>query len=257
MHENKKKDQSKIQKIAAVVFWLAVWQAAAMLIHQEIFLASPLQVFKTLAGDVRQREFWLSISFSMERIVGGFSLALLAGILLAVLAARFRFVRILLNPVMITVRSIPVASFVILALLWFGSRNLSIIISFLMVMPVIYNNTLQGILQTDPKLLEMAHIFRIGNVNQMIYIYIPQVMPYLTAGCTIGLGLCWKSGIAAEVIGIPGGSIGEKLYEAKIYLSSGDLFAWTLVIVLISAAFEKFVLFLLSQLEKHIENQGS
>ena len=57
--------------------------------------------------------------------------------------------------------------------------------------------------------------------------------------------MSWKAGVAAEVIGVVGGSIGEKLYEAKIYLQTGDLLAWTVVIVALSALFERAVLALL------------
>lgn len=74
------------------------------------------------------------------------------------------------------------------------------------------------------------------------YIYVSQVLLFFRTGCSIGLGLCWKAGVAAEVIGIPDGSIGEKLYNAKVYLNTPDLFAWTVVIVLISLLFEKLFL---------------
>ena len=65
--------------------------------------------------------------------------------------------------------------------------------------------------------------------------------------------MSWKAGVAAEVIGIPDGSIGEKLYEAKVYLSSADLFAWTVVIVFISILFEKIFLFILKQFYVQLE----
>lgn len=74
------------------------------------------------------------------------------------------------------------------------------------------------------------------------YLYVPAALPYFRSACTVGLGLCWKSGVAAEVIGLPNGSIGDALYRAKITLSTGELFAWTFVIILLSAAFEKLFL---------------
>jgi NitT/TauT family transport system permease protein len=122
-----------------------------------------------------------------------------------------------------------------------------------MVFPVIYNNTLQGIMEVNKQLIEMADVFKIPLVSKIIFIYVHEVMPYFVAGCTVSLGLCWKSGVAAEVIGIPSGSIGERLYQAKIYLNSGELFAWTLVIILISMIFEKFFLYCLSSIVKGIE----
>ena len=132
---------------------------------------------------------------------------------------------------MLAIKTIPVASFIIFVLIWFSSQNLAVLISFLMVLPVIYTNVLDGIRATDPQLLEMAQVFQIPTARKIRYLYVPQVMPFFQSGCSVALGLCWKSGIAAEVIGMPQGSIGEKLQQAKVYLDTPDLFAWTLVII--------------------------
>ena len=127
------------------------------------------------------------------------------------------------------------------------------LISFLMVFPVIYTNVLSGIRNTDPQLLEMAQVFELPASRRIRYIYVSQVLPYFRAACSLALGLCWKAGVAAEVIGIPDGSMGEKLYSAKIYLDTPDLFAWTLVIVLVSLAFERLFLALLDRIVARLE----
>ena len=122
-----------------------------------------------------------------------------------------------------------------------------------MVFPVIYTNTLNGIRSTDRGLLEMAAVFGMSPWVKLWYIYVPQAMPYFRAGCSVALGLCWKAGTAAEVIGIPDRSIGEKLYNAKVYLNTSELFAWTLVIVLASLIFEKLFLAALDGVTKRLE----
>jgi NitT/TauT family transport system permease protein len=154
---------------------------------------------------------------------------------------------------MITIKSVPVVSFIILALIWFSSKNLAVLISFLMVLPIIYTNTLMGINNLDKDLKEMAKVFKIPTLRRIRYIEAPQIMPFFYSGCEIALGLCWKSGIAAEVIGIPKGSIGERLQQAKVYLDTPDLFAWTVVIVILSFLFERLILTLLKQLQKASE----
>lgn len=226
-------------RVLAVCFWLGVWQAASMKLGQEILLASPASVLQKLAGLSATLGFWQAVGYSFVRIISGFFLALVLGMILAVLACRFSVIEILLTPLIVTVKSIPVASFIILCLIWLPSRNLSVFISFLIVLPVIYTNLLEGIRQTDEKLLEMADVFSIGWGRRILYIYLSQLLPYLLTACTLALGLCWKAGVAAEVIGVPDGSIGEKLYHAKIYLNTPELFAWTVVIVMISFVFEK------------------
>lgn len=232
----------------AVFFWLAVWQWVSAAIGQEILLVSPVSVLLRLSELVREEAFWTSVWFSLARISGGFLLAALSGVLAAALAYCFAPVRILLAPPVFAVKATPVASFVILCLVWVSSRNLSVLIAFLMVFPIIYLNTLEGLQQTDRKLLEMAKIFRVTPLRRIVGIYLPQCRPYFLTGCRVSLGLCWKSGIAAEVIGLPDGSIGEMLYQAKIFLQTADLFAWTVVIVAISVVFEKLFLWLVSRL---------
>lgn len=233
-----------------VAFWLIVWEAAARWVDNPIFLASPLAALKRLSQLVLLRDFWQSIAFSVGYILLGFVLSALLGIVLAALSYRFRLVRDLLAPVIATVKSVPVASFVILVLLWLPSRQLSIVISVLIGFPVIYSNVLMGLDSTDPKLIEMAKVFRVPFFKQLRAIYLYEVLPFLHTGLSVAIGLCWKSGVAAEVIGVPKGSIGEKLYQSKIYLETADLFCWTLVIVLLSIGCEKLLKLLLGQMEK-------
>ena len=242
-----------LQSALAVAFWLFVWQAASSPVASSLFLATPLAVLKTLAGLVPSAAFWHTVCQSTARILAGFFLGLAAGLALACLSAAFAFVRVLLHPLVLTVKSVPVASFTVLALFWLrDAANLSMLISFLMVVPVVYANTLEALLSVDAALPEMAKVFRLGAVRTARYIYAPAAAPGVRAACRVGLGLCWKSGVAAEVIGITSGSLGEMLYNAKLLLSAADLFAWTLVIILLSFGFEKLFLAALGRAERAV-----
>ena len=230
---------------AAVVFWLAVWQLAAAAIGQEVFLVSPLQAAGTLVQLLPQPDFWQRVGFSAGHILLGFLLGAMCSVVCSVAAERWVWVDALLSPVMQLVKATPVASFIILALVWVSGKSLSILISFLMVLPVLYGAVRTGIESADPQLLEMARVFRLPLARRVKAIWLPAVLPAFRQGCSVALGICWKSGVAAEVIGLPDGSIGDALYRAKITLSTGELFAWTFVIILLSAAFEKLFLALL------------
>ena len=232
----------------AVFFWITIWQFASMYLGQEILLASPVSVVRKLFELSFTGNFWQSVGFSFVRIVTGFLLAMFLGIFLAVLAYWSKTVEILIAPVI-------AVSFMILSLIWIPSRNLSVFISFLMVLPVIYTNILEGIRQTDSKILEMAKVFQVNPGRKIRYIYVSQVLPYFLSACRLSLGMCWKAGVAAEVIGVPSGSIGEKLYNAKIYLNTPDLFAWTIVIIVISFVFEKCFLGIVSRVVYMIEHK--
>ena len=240
-------------RILAVLFWVGIWQAASMWLGQEILLASPVSVIKKLSELIVTADFWRSIGFSFGRIVAGFGLAVILGILMGIAAYGSQLVEILLNPLISVIKATPVASFIILCLIWIPSRNLSVFIAFLMVLPVIYTNLLTGIRQTDRQLLEMAEVFGVPMRRRVYYIYFSQILPYLVTACRLSLGMCWKAGIAAEVIGVPAGSMGEKLYHAKIYLNTPDLFAWTIVIIAISVVFEKCLMRMLEWLKNRVE----
>lgn len=232
-------NRKNLEKAAAVMAALILWQILAMVVNNRLLLVTPFTVVKRLVQLLPTRDFWRSVSYSLVRIFLGFGLGAVIGTVFAVLAGRFRVVEIMLRPYMATIKATPVASFIILCLIWLNAGSLSIFISFLMVLPIIYTNVLQGILSTDMKLIEMADLFGVAWWRRLYYIYIPQLKPYILSACSVSIGLSWKAGIAAEVIGIPEGSIGERLYEAKIYFSTGDLFAWTLVIIFLSIVFEK------------------
>ena len=245
----------KKRKIAlwAVAFWLIVWEIASISIGQEILLVSPVDVLIKLKDLIVEAEFWNAIGFTLIRIIGGFLLALVLGLIFAIVSVRYRFIRELLEPFIRTIKAIPVASFIILVLIWISSANLSIVISFLMVFPIIYTNIYEGIVQTDAKMIEMADVFKMDLKQRVRYIYCSQVIPYLQSACSISLGMCWKAGIAAEVIGMPDNSIGENLYNAKIFFDTPSLFAWTVVIICISIIFEKLFMKLISMYIEKLE----
>lgn len=226
------------RRLGVVAFWLAAWQLASMAVGSRIVLVGPAEVARRLAELVLEADFWVSVGLSLGRVATGFGLAVVAGVALAAWASRSRVVEGLLAPLVGAVKAAPVASFVVLLLMWVSSRRLSVAVSFLMAFPILYTNVLAGVRQTDPALLEMADVFGVSSWARVRTVYAAQVAPYLRAGLSLAMGLSWKSGIAAEVIGLPAPSIGIHLYDAKVYLDTPDLLAWTVVIVALSVGLE-------------------
>lgn len=234
--------RNRIIRVLAVAFWIAVWQGVSLAVGSEILVASPARTFGALLSLLREGAFYRAVLGSLMRICVGFALALALGIALGALSFVVGWVRALLHPVVSVVKATPVASFVILALIWISSKNLSIFISFLMVFPIMYENMLAGLESADAKLLEMGQVFHLSRMARIRAIYLPAAYPFLLSAARLSLGMCWKSGIAAEVIGQPRQSIGAELNQAKLFFNTPDLFAWTVTIIVVSVVFERLVL---------------
>lgn len=231
-----------LKKVGAALLALTFWEIAALLIHQRILLVTPVAVARRLCTIWRVEGFARAIWFSFSHIAGGFLLGLILGCLLAYLAAKHPVVETLLWPWMATIKSVPVASFVVICLIWLSARNLSVFISFLIVIPIIYQNVLEGLRAENREMQEVATVFQLPWRKRFCYIELPKLRPFLLSACRVTTGMAWKAGIAAEIIGVPNGSIGKMLYTAKIYLDTDDLLAWTVIIVVISVVAEKVFL---------------
>ncbi|ETP72258.1 ABC-type nitrate/sulfonate/bicarbonate transport system, permease component [Lachnospiraceae bacterium JC7] len=231
-----------MKKIGIILLWLLVWQLLSMVIHNSILLAGPVESVGALWQMILTREYWHAILFSLIRIIGGFFFGSVLGMILAWGSYRASLLEDFLKPFISVLKAVPVASFVIILLIWAGNKMLSFYISSLVVLPLLYINTLNGLRATDKKILEMAEVFRIPMFRRVRYIYIPSVYPYLYSAFQTSLGMAWKSGVAAEVIGQPIGSMGNGLYQSKIYLETAELFAWTITIVAFSFIAEKLFL---------------
>ncbi len=230
-----------LKKPAILLVWLFLWQLGSLLLGQEILLVSPVKTVETLLILMWTPDFWYSIGTSLLRIMGGFLLALLTGSVLAFCGWRVPFIHEFLSPLLNVMKATPVASFIILALLWVNGAYISVLCSFIMGMPIVYSNLYAGLCNIDKKLLEVGQVFALPQQKMVQQIYIPSLKPYLLSACTICIGFCWKSGVAAEVIGLANHTIGMHLYNAKVYLETPELFAWTLVIILLSVSIEKWM----------------
>ena len=245
--------ERKAGKLLAVILALCLWQLAAMTIDSKILLVSPVEVAVRLTTIWQSEGFWTSVWFSFYHIAGGFFLALFLGIVLAALAGRFRRIETLLWPFLVTIKTVPVASFVVICLIWLSAEKLSVFISFLIVLPVVYGNVLEGIKSEDKLMLEVGTVFRMPLLRRLLYIHLPQLKPFIMSACATALGMAWKAGVAAEIIGTPDGSIGKQLFYSKIYLDTDDLLCWTVIIVIVSVLFEKLFMLGLKALYGRLE----
>lgn len=233
-----------LRKAVIIALWLLIWQLAGLLVDNAILMVGPAETGKAFVGQLGSLKFWQTAGCSLSRIGAGFLAGACLGLVLAAVSARFGLLEEFLSPALSLLKAVPVASFAVLLLIWWGSSFLSVAVSFLIVLPAIYINTLEGLKSMDPKLLEMATVFRVPLWNRFFYIYRPALKPFLDSSLKLAMGMAWKSGVAAEVIGTPDFSIGERLYMSKIYLDTAGVFAWTAAVILLSFFSERLIMVL-------------
>lgn len=231
-------------KIISIGFFILLWTLGAHVIGEGLILPSPLQVFFSLLKLLGKYSTYEIIFASSVKILFAFSMAIITGLFLSLFSLYSKITEAILIPFILIFKSVPVAAFTILALLWLGVNKLSLFIVFIVIVPIIYTNALAGMRSADFKLLEMADVHNLSFIKRVKYIYFPAMEAELGSALTLSVGIAFKSGIAAEVIGRPAGTIGENLIKAKIYLETGELFAWVVIILLVSFLFERVLVLL-------------
>lgn len=237
-------------KAGVILIWLLLWQLSAVIIGSEFLFPSPASVLKRLFELSCEASFWKAALFSLGRISLGCAAGIAFGTLLGAATAFSKTLYEFLSPLLITVKTTPVASFIILLLVWIKRSGIPVVIAFLMVVPIMWANVAQAIAAADKKLLEAAKIFRFSRLKTFKAVYLPAVLPAFAAGCSTAIGFSWKAGIAAEVLAIPPNSVGYNLYYAKINLEYADLFAWTAAVILMSFLLERAAVWLLGRLPR-------
>lgn len=232
----------QVRRIIMVLIWLLIWQIASMMTGLELLLASPVAVLKTLMDMLVSKQFYITLSHSMMNIGSGLLTGIIMGILLGICAGRYKLVSEFIQIPLQLMKSLPVAAFIILLLMWFGSGNVSTIISAMVVIPMVTTGVTEGVNNTDKALIHMAQVYNMNVYNRIVYIYMTGVYPYLESQLKVALGMCFKAGISAEIIGLVSGTIGTSMYYAKMYLISAELFSWSIVVIAVSYVVEKLIL---------------
>lgn len=236
----------KLIRIAIpLAFWLGVWQLAAMAVDLELMLPTPARVLTSLLTMAGTDTFWLSALFTLVRVFLGLLLGTALGVLLAFLTRFASWANLLLSPAIRVIRATPVVSFILLVYLWVTRENIPGVIAAMMVLPVVWSSVSGGLSSVDSQLLELARAYRFSRWKTLCLIYLPSVRPHFISGFLTAFGLAWKSGVAAEVLCPPKLAIGSRIQQARMALETADLFAWTLVIIVLSLSLETLLRHLL------------
>lgn len=226
------------RKLSILLFWMLIWELCSLFVNKPILLPSPIEVLKILFLLMLKASFWKSVFSSILRVIFGLFLSIGIGILIGIIAGLNKFIEELLEPLTVGIKSTPVMSIVILALVWFKSSYVAVFTTILVCFPIIYTNVLQGIKSVDMQLIQMANVYNVKTKYIIRDIYLPSIKSFIISGVLMCLGLGWKVSVTSEVLSMPKYSIGLNLLNSKSTLETAELFAWTIVVVLLSFIFE-------------------
>ncbi len=227
------------------MFWLIVWHIGSRIVNNNFMLPGIEKTFDALIVLLKQKSLYKAVFFSFFRVVTGLALGCVFGVLLAILCDRISFVNDIFSPMITIVRSTPVASFIVILWVLMSGDKLSIFIGFIMVLPIIWQSTIDAILSVDKSLLEVAKIFEFSTLKKIRLLVFPTVKKFLFPAIITSSGLAWKAEIAAEIIAYTKNSIGQGINDAKYNMDTATVFAWTLIIIFFSIILESATRFIL------------
>lgn len=234
--------QSKLKHFGlrglSLIFWLLVWEITARLVNIRYIIPSICDIATSFLNLAATTDFWISILMSLLRILLGFFSGVILAIMLASIAKISELALAIIRPMMTVIRSTPVASFIMVLWLLVGGGSIPILIAVLMVLPVVWQSTYDGLCSPNRDLNEMADVFRFSGIKRLKYIVIPSTLKYVLPSIVNASGLAWKAGIAAEIITYTSGSIGREIANAKNYLEGAQMFAWTIAVIILSLLIE-------------------
>jgi len=241
---------NNLSRIIGIAIWFIIWHMAAKTVDNIYILPSPLLTLETLLELIQTESFSDHVLASLKRVLLGFSVSVFLGFICGVLSGMSRFIYHIFKPFVVVVRSTPVISVIIIVLVLVGSDTVPVVIAFLMCFPIMWQSSYEGFKHTDPKKLEMAHCFKVRKRDILMGIYLPSMRPSVITGTIITLGMSWKVTVAAEVLSYPKLAIGKEVMMSKLTVETPMVFAWTVVIIVLSFIFEYLLKALLMKLNK-------
>lgn len=233
--------RNSLVTVTSFLIMVLIWKFLSMLIGADIILPAPEVTARDLLNILQALDFWPIVGATVFRGLVGFLLSCLAGIAVGLAAGFSSLVYWLLQPYLTVIRTTPVMSIILLALIWFRTEMVPVFVAFLIAFPIICGNVIEGIRNVDRQLLEMARLYRVKGWRIVLELYLPSILPFIVAGASTAMAITWKVIVAAEILSQPPLGIGTQMQDARIYLNTARIFAWTAVIIGVSFLFESLM----------------
>jgi len=226
---------------ASVLSILVVWKMLALYFNSPFIVPHPEDTIVTVIELIGSKDFLQVAGTTVLRGITGFVISAILGIGVGIIAGISKGFNAFINPILVTIRSTPVISLILLALIWFSSGIVPVFIAMLTMFPFICTNVVDGIKSVDHGLIEMARFYNVGTRKIITDVYIPAIMPFIISGASSAMGIGWRAIIIGEVLSQPRYGIGTTMQSAQTFLNVDVVIAWTLIAVLISYVFEKMI----------------
>jgi NitT/TauT family transport system permease protein len=225
-------------QILAILFILLAWKFTSMGIKNGLILPAPEKTLLDFIRLISSTDFYIALGSTLLRGFFGFIIAFLMAALIGIPAGIIKSVRDFFNPVIVLLRSTPVITFILLALIWFGPDNVPVFIAILTMFPLLCKGFINGIENTDRELVEMANVYKVKRKRILSALYLPSLLPFLFNGMSNALGFGWRAVIIGEVLSQPRWGLGTEMQVAQTYLLVSKLICWSIVAVTIAFIFE-------------------
>ncbi len=230
--------KNRMISIISVLILISLWKIASVIYTSELILPSPESTILATCKLLISKNFIKVIGATILRGIIGFTISFILAITLGILAGVNKSFEAFLNPILITIRSTPVISLILLALIWFSVDFVAIFIAFLTMFPFICTNVIDGIKNVDRDLIEMSRVYQVEKIKIIKEVYFPAITPFIFSGASSAMGIGWRAIIIGEVLSQPKYGIGTLMHSAQTYLIVNEVIAWTIIAVIISYLFE-------------------
>ena len=244
----KNKLKNLFTSLGSILIWVAVWQICADIVNHPYFLPGVSDTFSSFIALVQRSEFYRAVILTLLRVIFGLFIGVSLGVGLAILSHHVKPIRILLTPLISVMKATPVASFIVLLWILLSSDAIAVVIAVMMVMPIIWQNILDAYSSIDKETEEMCRAYEFSRVKKFKLLTLPTLLNFFIPSLVTSIGLAWKSEIAAEIIAYTTNSIGQYINDAKYNLHTSEVFAWTLVVIILSIIFERLARCILASL---------
>jgi NitT/TauT family transport system permease protein len=218
---------------AGLALLIAIWWAGSLIIGSALLLPTPPEAFRALIRISAKPGFLSDLGATGLRVLIAFALSFALGLAAGVASGISSAAKSMFSPLLAALRTIPFISLSVLSIIWFPSGTVPIFVAFLMAFPIVASDVSEGLGSVDAGLIEMSRVFKVPRFNMIRGLYLPSITPYLVSAGAQSLGMSWKIVVSAEVLSIPSKGIGARMDAARAFLETPELFAWTLLLVIL------------------------